>query len=266
MTDRSPDLGHERLKETCAFALPQETSVSTIDLTTSSNLLIGSMSPEDRALLAPHFVRVDLDRGEPLITAGRPIEHVWFPEGGIASVVAEAVTGTKTEVGIFGREGMSSIAVMLATDRMPMDTFIQVDGGMALRIHVDHLRAATTTSPSLRNLLLRFCHCFMIQISFSSVANAHHMIEGRLARWLLMCHDRVDGDEIALTHEFMAMMIAAQRTGVTIALHILEGAGMIRAKRGRVTIVDRELLMELAGDSYGASEAEYARLIAPLSK
>ncbi|RYE92638.1 MAG: helix-turn-helix domain-containing protein, partial [Oxalobacteraceae bacterium] len=96
--------------------------------------------------------------------------------------------------------------------------------------------------------------------------NAHHRIEARLARWLLMCHDRVDGDEIAITHDFLGLMIAAERSGVTVSLHILEGAGMIRAKRGRVIIRDRELLCELAGDSYGVPEAQYRHLIGPLGR
>ncbi|RYF07179.1 MAG: helix-turn-helix domain-containing protein, partial [Oxalobacteraceae bacterium] len=86
------------------------------------------------------------------------------------------------------------------------------------------------------------------------------------ARWLLMCHDRVDGDEIALTHDFIGMMIAAERSGVTVSLHILEGAGMIYSKRGRVIIRDRETLEELAADSYGVPEAEYRHLIGPLGR
>jgi len=81
-----------------------------------------------------------------------------------------------------------------------------------------------------------------------------------------MCHDRIDGDEIRLTHEFMSMMIAAQRTGVTVCLHILEGAGLIRSKRARVVILDRERLEDLAGDAYGAPEAEYRRLIGPFGR
>jgi hypothetical protein len=91
-------------------------------------------------------------------------------------------------------------------------------------------------------------------------------METRLARWLLMCHDRVEGNEISLTHEFMGMMISADRSNVTVTLHILEGAGLIWSKRGRVIIRQREKLEDLAGDSYGVPEAEYRRLIGPLGK
>nr|WP_274602218.1 helix-turn-helix domain-containing protein [Sphingomonas sp. CFBP 8760] len=96
--------------------------------------------------------------------------------------------------------------------------------------------------------------------------NATHRVEARLARWLLMCHDRIDGDEIALTHEFMSMMIGAERSKVTITLHVLEGTGLIRAERGRIVIRDRDKLEELAGDGYGIPEAEYRRLIGPIGR
>jgi len=115
-------------------------------------------------------------------------------------------------------------------------------------------------------MLLRYVQTLLVQTAQSTATNASHRVESRLARWLLMCHDRIDGDEIALTHEFMSMMISADRSGVTVTLHILEGAGMIWSKRGRVIIRNRELLEDLAGDGYGVPEAEYSRLIGPLGK
>lgn len=240
--------------------------MSVIDLERSPNLLVRAMGAEERALLAQHFARVELVRDFMLVEANRPIERVFFPEAGIISVVATASGGARSEVGIFGREGLSGVSVLLGADRMPLDVFTQVDGGTALCIGVEALRAATAASRTLHTLLLRFCHCWLIQAAAGVAANAHQQIEGRLARWLLMCHDRIDGDDIPLTHEFMAMMIAAQRTGVTIALHVLEGDGLIRSRRGLVTILDRARLLRLAGASYGAAEAEYSRLIAPFGK
>lgn len=240
--------------------------MSEINVADGPNLLLRTMSADDRALLEPHFIRVSLDRGELLVGANQPIEQVWFPEGGIASTVATMPNGVRTEVGIFGRDGMSGLAVVSGSDRTPLETFIQVDGSTALRMDVDPFRSAVAGSPTLRNHFLRFGQSFMVQTAYSAVANAHHMIEARLARWLLMCHDRIDGDEIQITHEFMSMMIAAQRSGVTLTLHVLEGAGMIRSRRGRVVIVDRAKLRDLAGDAYGAPEAEYTRLVAPLGK
>jgi CRP-like cAMP-binding protein len=110
----------------------------------------------------------------------------------------------------------------------------------------------------------RFIHAFGSQISFTALSNAVHNIDERLARWLLMCHDRVDGNEILLTHEFISLMLAVRRPSVTTALHILEGKKLIRAERGRITVRDRAGLESFAGDVYGKPEEEYRRLIGEL--
>ncbi len=230
------------------------------------NLLLGSLAPSDLALLQPHLIRVPIEREQVLVERDRPIAHVYFLEGGIASVVSVMPDSGRTEVGIFGREGLSGIDVLLGSDRSPNETFMQVDGTFALRIAADDLRQATSQSPSLNALLLSYVQSFLVQLAHCAVANAHSPLEARLARWLLMCHDRVDDDDILLTHEFMSMMISAQRTGVTVTLHNLEGAGMIRSHRGRVTILDRQKLQDTAGNAYGRPEAEYSRLIAPFGR
>ena len=232
----------------------------------SSNLLIQAMEPDDLALLKPHLTRVPIEQNQILAAANQPIDHIYFPEGGIVSLTASTAGYGPTEVGIVGREGFAGIAVLLGTDQTPHETFVQVDSTNALRISASRFREATGQSATLQALLLRFVQAFLIQSAYSTTSNAHHNIESRLARWLLMCHDRIDGDEIRLTHEFMSMMIAAQRSGVTVCLHILEGAGMIRSKRARVVILDREKLEDLAGDAYGAPEAEYRRLIGPFGR
>lgn len=232
----------------------------------SRNILLNALSEADRALLTPHFERVPLERKMVLVASNERIAHVHFLEGGIASIVSLSAEGNPTEVGIFGREGVSGTALLLGADRSPHETFIQVNNSHALRIDAVTFVKAVESSPTLHRLLLRFVQTLFIQTSQSTVANARHRIQARLARWLLMCRDRVDGDEIALTHDFIAIMVGAQRSGVTIALHALEGAGMIRSARGRVTILRRDKLEELAGDSYGRAEAEYHRLIGPFGE
>jgi CRP-like cAMP-binding protein len=232
----------------------------------TGNILLGALASDDLALLKPHFTREKLDVKRVLIEANRPIEHVWFPEGGVASVVAELIDNGPTEVGIFGPEGFAGTPLLLGADTSPHTTFIQVEGGTGLRMEASRFLAAVDQSATLRTTLLRYVQTFITQTAHSAVSNAHQRIEARLARWLLMCHDRYDSDDIPLTHEFMAMMIAAERSGVTVSLHVLEGAGMIRSRRGRVMILDRHKLEELAGESYGRPEAEYRRLIAPFGK
>jgi len=232
----------------------------------STNLLLAALPAEDLASLKPFFTREKLAREKVLVAANQPIDHVWFPEGGVASVVAHKLDSGPTEVGIFGWDGFAGTPLLLGADTSPHRIFVQVEGGTGLRIHTQHFLRAVNESATLRMTLLRYVQTFIIQTADSAISNAHQRIEARLARWLLMCHDRNDGDEIVLTHEFMAMMIAADRSSVTVSLHVLEGAGMIRSKRGRVLILDREKLEELAGEGYGRPEAEYRKLIAPFGK
>ncbi|RYF19060.1 MAG: Crp/Fnr family transcriptional regulator [Oxalobacteraceae bacterium] len=230
------------------------------------NTLLGALSADDLARLKPHFSRVDIARDDILVHADKPVEQVYFLDQGVASIVAAIGSRRPTEVGIFGRDGVSATCLLLGSDRSPHQTFIQVGSGTALCIDTAPYLEAVRASETLRLTLLRFVQTMLVQGAHSTATNAHHRIEARLARWLLMCHDRVDGDEIAITHEFLGLMIAAERSGVTVSLHILEGAGMIRAKRGRVIILDREMLRELADDSYGAPEAQYRHLIGPLGR
>ena len=232
----------------------------------TSNLLLNAVSANDLELLKPHLVRIKLEREHVLVAPDEPIEHVYFLEGGIASIVSDMPDTGPCEIGIFGREGLSGLSAILGSETTPNKTFMQVDGTTALRIDLVRLQAAMNQSSTLAAAVLKFIQTMMVQVSHTAVSNAHHRLEGRLARWLLMCHDRVEGDEIVLTHRFMSMMITAQRSGVTVTLHILEGGGAIRSTRGLVTILNRERLEDIAGDAYGAPEAEYRRLIAPFGR
>ncbi|RYF07470.1 MAG: Crp/Fnr family transcriptional regulator [Oxalobacteraceae bacterium] len=236
------------------------------DQHTTTNTLLRAMSDRDRALLQPHFTRVELATRHMLVSPAKPVEHVYFPESGIVSIVSAMAQSGRVEAGIFGREGVSATCLLLGTDRSPHESFVQVGPVTALRIGTDQYLAAIAQSEPLRTTLLRYVQTVLVQSAQSMATNATQRIEARLARWLLMCHDRVEGDEIALTHEFMGMMISAERSRVTLTLHVLEGAGMIRSQRGRVIIVDRDKLEDLAGDAYGVPEAEYRQLIGPLGR
>lgn len=152
----------------------------------------------------------------------------------------------------------------MGVDRTPYRCIVQVPGA-GYRVPVQALEATMDALPALRETFLRFAHVLAMQTSYTALSNAVHPVDERLARWLLMCHDRSDGDAIPLTHEFMSVMLAVRRPSVTTSLHVLEGNRFIRSERGMVMIVDRRGLEEFAGDAYGAPEAEYARLIGPLS-
>ena len=181
-------------------------------------------------------------------------------ETGIASITAAGANG-RIEVGMVGREGaIGVVPAVLGVDCAPYDHFIQVAGD-GFRINRQALCDAFDASLSLRQLLLRYVQAEIIQVRQTAYANASYNTEPRLTRWLLMCHDRVDGDDLAVKHDFLSMMLGVQRSGVTLALQALEGAGRIRGRRGRVTVIDRDSLEAVADGSYGIPEAEYARLI-----
>ncbi len=233
---------------------------------TTSNGLLRSLAHADYALLEPHLRRIELPVELYLHNAGRRIDKVFFPEGGIISIVAVTLEGRSCEVGLFGREGMSETAAVLGTDHSPHSAYVQVEGEGALALPVGVLSDALDSAPRLRRHLLGYCQAMMIQLS-SSIAAAGLTIPQRLARWLLMCHDRIDGDELRLSHEFVGMMLGVRRAGVTVALNDLVALQLIALSRVRIKVLDRRGLEALAADSYGLAESEYARLIGrPLDK
>ena len=227
---------------------------------TVRNRLLRAMTREDYARLQPHLALVELPLQERLIEKNAPVRHLWFLESGISSITNPGSEG-RVEVGLVGREGMvGATPVLLGTDRVPHDQFVQL-AGEGLRIGAEALTRAIDESPSLRRLLLRYVQTELVQVRQTAYINAVLTIEARLARWLLMCLDRVDGDELPLKHEFLSMMLGVGRSGVTLAVQALEGAGRIRGRRMRIVVLDREGLEQVADDGYGAPEAEYARLI-----
>lgn len=223
------------------------------------NRLLAALSPDDYALLEPMLERVALPLLTVLIEAHQPIEHVVFLEGGVSSTIANTFEG-RIEVGLIGREGVVGLPVVLGTDRTPHTYMVQAVGE-GLRIRSQDLMALIAERPSVFRPFGLFAQSLNIQVAETAYANVGFNVEARLARWILMVQDRVGGDEILLTHEFMAMMLGIRRPGVTVATHVLEGTGSIRAKRGRVEVRDREKLLELAGDSYGTAEREYERMM-----
>ena len=226
------------------------------------NRLLGALAPDDFALLVPNLERISTALHATLIAANTPIDHVVFPESGIVSTIANTEEG-RIEIGVIGREGMVGVPVVLGTDQTPHSYVVQASGE-ALQIRAGDLRAAIRDSPSVFRPLGLYTQSLIVQIAQTAYVNVTFDIEARLARWLLMMQDRIDGNELPLTHDFLAAMLGVRRPGVTMATHVLEGTGAIRARRGRIEIRDREKLAELAGDSYFAAVREHERLMAEL--
>jgi CRP-like cAMP-binding protein len=224
------------------------------------NLLLSGLTPADMALLEPHLETVLLNVRDTLEAPGAPITHAYFIEAGIVSIVAEMPRGRNIEVGIIGRDGMAGVAIVQGDWQTPNATFVQMTGS-AFRIEAEAFRATLQRSPTLGARLNLYARALGLQVSATALANGRSKVEERLARWLLMIHDRIDGKHVALTHDFLASMLGVSRPGVTVVLQILEGKGLIRSDRGDITILDREGLIVIADSAYGAPEKDYERLL-----
>jgi CRP-like cAMP-binding protein len=222
--------------------------------------LLAALSPRDLGLLAPHLEGLDVAVRHSIEEVRRPIKHIYFMAEGIASVVATGLGDKEVEVGLIGREGMSGVVVVMGNHRAPHRTYVQVQGH-ALRIGVPEFRQALVASDTLRMFLLKFAQAFMVQTAHTAVANARANLEERLARWLLMARDRVDDEQVPLTHEFLSLMLGVRRAGVTEAVSALEGRGLIQGNRGHILVRDRKGLERVAGSYYGTPEAELRRLM-----
>jgi CRP-like cAMP-binding protein len=163
-----------------------------------SNKLLSRLSRADFQLLQPHLNAVDLPVRRQLQAHNKRIEHVYFIDSGVASVVANGQR--EIEIGMVGREGMTGVPVLLGNDeRVPHETYMQISGH-GQRLSAAHLREAVAASATLHHLLLRYVHNFLVQTTQTALANGRSKIKERLARWLLMAHDRIDGDDLVLTH------------------------------------------------------------------
>ena len=226
----------------------------------SRNRLLAVLSHADRDLLTPALETIELDARQVLEAPSDPISHVYFVESGLVSVVGTTVPDHRIEVGMVGYEGMTGLCIVLGDDRSANETVVQ-SSGSAMRVNTKTLREMMGESRSLTTTLLRYVNVFMVQGSQTALANGRGKLDERLARWLLMWHDRVLADELIITHEFLALLLGVRRQGVTVTLHELEGKGLIRSTRSHVRILDRDGLQRAANGFYGVPEAEYDRSI-----
>ncbi len=225
------------------------------------NMLLAALPAAEQESLEKQLQRVELPRREQLEQPNKAICEIHFPENGIVSIVAPgAPKGDPVEVGIIGREGMTGLALIHGDDRFPYSSYMQV-AGSGYVLPADDLRGLMQRCPEAQRIFLAFAQCFMLQIAETAVANARASIEERLARWLVMAHDRMSGQEIPLTHEFLSLMMGARRPGVTEAMHALVRKGFIESRRGVITVVNRAALVKHAGRYYGVPENEYRRLL-----
>ncbi len=230
-----------------------------------ANRLLGLLARADYERLRPHLQRIPLAYRQSLYRANKPIGFVYFIETGVGSLVNTMANGEAAEVGTIGNEGMVGLPLLWGDQRAPTSVYIQVPG-VGLRIKATSFESELARSASMRTIMLRYGHAFFNQVAQSAACNQFHSIQQRCCRWLLMTHDRMHSDEFLLTQEFLAMMLGVQRTGVSAAAGGLQRGGLIRYKRGNVTIIDRPALMRRSCECYGVSKAEFDRLLGNRAK
>jgi CRP-like cAMP-binding protein len=202
---------------------------------------------------------VSLPLGETIYNTEERITEVYFVGNGVVSLVNNLKDGGSIEVGLVGNDGMVGLPIVLGDEISPSHAIVQIADG-AMRMKASDLRDELKRNGMLLTLLLRSALVMLKQVSQTAACNGSHTIELRLARWLLMCHDRVEGDELRLTQEFIAQMLGIRRSGVSEAAVVLQGKGLVSYSRGHITIIDRSGLEKFACECYGIVKAEHDRL------
>ncbi|MFL5266238.1 MAG: Crp/Fnr family transcriptional regulator [Stellaceae bacterium] len=225
-----------------------------------ANRLLRALSPDDLDPLRAHLETVPLPQKQTLSSPGTSIDHVYFPQEGMVSLVQPLEDVATIEVGMIGNEGLVGTPVLLGADSSPSRSdgpdsrVCLANAGKRFREEVGH-RAG------FLGVLLRYAQALHVQVSLTAACNGRHTVPERLARWLLTAHDRSPNDQLPLSHEFLSQMLGVRRAGVTVALGTLKVAGLIRNSHAQVHIIDRLGLEAASCDCYSTVRDEYARLL-----
>jgi CRP-like cAMP-binding protein len=225
-----------------------------------TNRLLSLLSNDDYERLRPHLSQVAFEYKKSLYEASRPIEQVYFPIDGVASLVITTAEGAGAEVGTIGSEGLVGLPIVLGDRHAPSSVYVQVPG-TALEMNAGIFRGELSRSPTLNLIMLRYAHAFFNQVAQSAACAHLHKVEQRCCRWLLMTRDRMPSGDFLLTHEFLGMMLGVRRTTVSDVMGALQRAGLIRYRRGHVTILKHETLQQRACECYEISKQEFDRML-----
>jgi CRP-like cAMP-binding protein len=213
------------------------------------NRLLAALTSEVISRLLPHLETVSLSFKQVLYQPKKTIEYIYFPNQGVVSLLIILEDGTLAEVGLVGNEGMVGLSVFLEVQTTPFEAIVQVPG-VAMRMRADVFTDFIGHGDSFDNLLRRYSHAQMLQFAQSAACIAHHSVEERCCRWLLMTRDRVNSDQFPITHEFLSQMLGVRRASVTVVAGMLQKAGLISYSRGRMTILDRHGLEDVSCECY----------------
>ena len=228
------------------------------DVTHVDNHLLFSLPSDVRKRLTPHLERIDAELNQKVYGPYEEIEHVYFPINSIVSIVASTETGEMAEVAVVGREGAVGIDIAIGANKSPHLSMFQI-AGPAFRISGAEFEKEFHLNGAFHDRILNFVQKIFAQISQTTLCNRLHHVEERLPRWLMMCHDRIDGEVLPLTQEFIAVMLGASRVSVTLAAKDLQKIGYIQYVRGKITVLDREGLEDASCECYAIVKREYDR-------
>ena len=232
--------------------------MSTDSVVPVRNHLLAGLPAHELAPLIAASARTTLSVGQVLAEPNEPVECVYFPTGAVISVITATGEGPALATGMIGDDAMLGALLVLGTEQWPNRAIVQ-NTGQALCVAATDFRDGLGKSPELQRTLERYLYMLIVQLGQTAACNRFHRIERRLARWLLMTHDRAPADELTITHECLANMLGVRRVGVTMAASALQDRGLIRCQRGSLTIVDRHGLEAAACGCYAADRDTRAR-------
>ncbi|MEO6391316.1 MAG: Crp/Fnr family transcriptional regulator [Pyrinomonadaceae bacterium] len=215
------------------------------------NQLLSALPAKAYERLLPHLQPIEMSSGRVLFELGDEIKHIYFPLNSLISLVLEMSDGVTIEVGVVGNDGAAGLTAMLGQSRAINRAIVQIPNG-GVQIKTAILQEEFDRAEDLQMLMHRYTVSLLTQVSQTAACNNHHRVEERLARWLLMCHDRVGSDEFNLTQEFIANMIGAHRPTVSTAASALQNEGLIKYSRGLITVLNRRGLESFACECYQA--------------
>jgi CRP-like cAMP-binding protein len=225
-----------------------------------TNRLLASLPGEEYERLQPYLEPISLDFRQNLYEPNVPIEFVYFPLGGVCSLLSQTSVGDLIEVATVGNEGMVGLPVFLGAKQIPGVAMVQIPGD-ALRMSAEDLHTQVIPGTALYEVLHRYTQALFNLISQSALCNRVHSIEQRCCRWLLLTHDRVETDEFPLTQEFLSQMLGVRRAGVSEVAARLQNAGFISYRYGNITVLDRAGLEATSCECYELIRQEFDRLI-----
>jgi len=224
----------------------------------TQNRLLAALPSREYERLAPYMQTVSFEQGQSLYEANDPIEYAYFSLTGVTSMIITTLDGATVEIGLVGREGFVGYQPLLGMKSAPNGAISQIPGH-ALRVSSKTLKEEFDRGGRLQAILHRNIQSQIVQMAQGAACNRLHEVNERLARWLLMMHDRVEADRLPLTHEFLSQMLGANRATVSLAAGTFQQAGLIRYARGTVTILDREGLEQIACECYAVLKEEFDR-------